>query len=239
MQNALEKIEPAEIRGLKQLFYNPMGLQKFRIEQELLIVGWAEGANAGGMIGPEMNGIFIVDCNRSQVVADQLSNGQLRPHEIEKICLTTEMISQMTSQEFSQMLSEHHDRVRYNPVEQTGAAARVKDLKIALKGKFTKVVRDLERLIVSRRVSADLGREKFTRRLYQFFTLRCGHIAHYNQEGFYSAQLQDIVDFNENLDRLGRGVCHFGGSLELRPDFEGDSMSRITKEIRTIVNAYR
>lgn len=239
MTETLEKIEEAELRGLKQLFYNPVGVQKFRVGQELLIVGWAEGANAGGMIGPEMNGIFIVDCKRTQVVADQILNGEFRQDQVTAILDALNQIAAFDVRAFNQFLDENRHRVRYNPVEQSKDAAQVKDLKIALKGKFTKVVRDLERLIISRRVSSDLGREKFTRRLYLFLINRCGHIAHYDQEGFYSAQLQDPVDFNKNLDRLGRGICLFGGPLDGRLDFEGAPMSRIAKEIRTVVNAYR
>ena len=69
-------------------------------------------------------------------------------------------------------------------------------------------------------LAADLHRDKFTRALYQHFHLHCGHIAHFDQNGFYETWFthpSNRVDFLRQLaDDHESGRLYWGAGEDYR-----------------------
>ena len=84
------------------------------------------------------------------------------------------------------------------------------------------VVRDFELFIIARLEmdrsqlqGTDYGSlfKPFTKRLYSHYSGNLGHIAHYDQWGFFNAQFEDTRDFVANLVRAADGISTYGWSV--------------------------
>lgn len=75
----------------------------------------------------------------------------------------------------------------------------------------------VERLNATNPVKLDACRRWWTKALYDHWSLRLGHIAHYNRQGFFAAQWANEADLLRNLDELQRGLDHMGYPLERPP----------------------
>jgi hypothetical protein len=62
-----------------------------------------------------------------------------------------------------------------------------------------KVLKDWKKFIES-----DFSRAKFTKKLYNYLTLHCSFIAHFNQQGFYSSYFEDPEDTLKFLKQFDR-----------------------------------
>jgi hypothetical protein len=99
------------------------------------------------------------------------------------------------------------------------------------------VARDFELFIIAR-LGMDRSKLKgtdygshfppFTKRLYLHYSLHLGHIAHYDQWGFFNAQFEDTRDFVANLKRAADGVSTYGYSLL---DREHGDLNKVMQDV--------
>lgn len=213
----VEKVSDLKIaRNLSGGYYYPQALHHYRRGGVDLVIGWADGINAGGLIGTEHCGLFIVDQGRMSVVMDCVRQGIDALASADRKYHAVRRLTEMAPRELSEFM-EASGRMRYNPftieqieTDEKKVMAR-KDAKIRNDFPKSQLTTQFERFVVARiALGPDGGRKFFKNSIYKMLSLYGGHIAHYNISGFYEEQMKDSRDFTDNLETLSNGLTTFG-----------------------------
>ena len=195
--------------NLPRFLYHPHDVAEFETGGRKFVTGYADGINAYGLIGTEYAGVFVVD-----------DTGEIWVEPIKEPISFVRDITFMSQAELEHLFET---RGRGNPfkLERSEKKAKTLDKKIRNTLEFEdsprlsavqkrSLARGLELFILARKTSPELGRQKFSKALYQELHMHWGHIAHYNISGFYDAQLLEDADFYRNLRYWARGESLYG-----------------------------
>jgi len=182
--------------------------------------------NAGGMIGPEFNGIAIADHDRRQLVCDGIKPqasgyfgaSQAQVDEWERICGLDwpGFCAFVNAQPSKRMTLDVSPR---KPIQVK--VPPMSDSKFMTARQKEGVVRDWVRF-----VAGGFRQEDFTKALYLHLTNNCSFIAHYDRMGFYQTYFsapEDTLWFLSQFDRSqGCASVEYGDSHWLTQDGYAD-----------------
>jgi hypothetical protein len=233
----IEEVGDEKMEMIGRRYYAPLCVRLLRVEKEELIVGWADGLNAGGLIGTECCGLFVLDEKRRGVVLDEVKEGLCALSSPSQKIKAVERILEMPVLQLVEWMRAS-GRMRYNPFEEYRVnrymhlKMREKDKRIRSQFPSNSLLTKWERLIVARLYLGPAeARKFFTPAIYQMLCLYWGHIAHYNREGFFSAQIADSGDFEANLKLWAEGRSTYGYPVD-------PEKVPLIDELKTIAQAY-
>lgn len=226
---AADKVEKAALG----MFYRPTCVRRFETGGVEFLIGHAAGENCHGLIGTEHNGIFLACLTDRRIVFTEYGGADWGTPEKQY----GGEISRIAGMGEKQLEDFIINRGGYNPWadRRKRKTAKKKDLNRRKRysvGSFTDgrwqsasdkrtCVHDLEKLIVARMFGGSAhARSRFSHKLYDLLSGNYGHIAHYNKEGFYSAQLEDGPAFMANLRMIASGRTTYG----MRPILDDDQL---------------
>lgn len=211
-------------------YYEPIHCRSWTIGGHEFHIGFANGYNAGGLIGPEDNGIFILSKTDKRIVLDQhmeLGCGHISgPHILQKHANEIERIIQLDVKGFSDFLNMS-GRVRYNPFADalTEKSVKKQDMKLRLKmkeasfsdarfmtAKQKKKTLDQAEMFLRDRIfgGKEYARDRFPDSFYKMLSGCYGHIAHTSRTGFYHAQFAADDDLRDNLVMMSKCNTMYG-----------------------------
>jgi hypothetical protein len=191
-----------------ETIYPYMGVQykkQLAFGNRQFLVFIASAYNAGGLIGPESNGIVVADDTRRQLVLDQHCKQQSgyfgasaeQIAEFERICA-------MDWNEFRRFCNgnarsrQHIDEVIPNLRKPAVFKA---DAFIATEWSTPKDKADFANELV-RFIKSGFHKKYWTKKLYVRLNSCFGHIAHYDASGFYETWFSSANKQNQWLDRI-------------------------------------
>lgn len=234
MQTKDTNISRKILPGVDQLYYDPYYCFVFSKGGTEFQIGIARGHKAGGLIGTEMNGIFILDDTRKQVIVDRHLQregcwppGQTSPRLEEEV----DRIIGMSESELSHFF-ETSERARSNPLTLKSREAKCRSMDKGLRNSISesdfegesefwpakeclKVVRQWELFLLALlEGDRDLMTKRFSKSLYRYFSLKTGHIAHYDRRGFLAERFAAPRGRELTLSLLKEMKSPLGGKLQ-------------------------
>lgn len=217
-------------------YYNPFGGVRAAFLQREFHIACARGENAGGLIGTEYNGIFIL-CHKTKSVLldrhmplvdekgrnmcwlDSANSMGRMAHEIDRI-------AEMGDEEFRSFIAGH-PRARFDPFAEHKDINDLKKRDQHLRREYSEIsfagstedrkkkrqlVHEWERFCVAAFHASEetVILKRFTKSIYYFLHLRCGYIAHYNRFGFFDAQLRTMDDRRSLIRLVAKGSTTYG-----------------------------
>lgn len=252
-QDKQPALSPAANQVLR-MFYLPTRVYEFSLGSANFLIGHAEGFNAYGLIGTERNGIFLACLSDKRMVFQeylgQSSCYTSHPGNQRATTMEIDRIRKMSLEVFEDFIAT---RAAYNPfVDRRRRKKALKgDLNVRKRfqaasftagrwltaGDKRTIVHDLEKFLVARIYGGkSFARSRFTSKLYKLLMGPYGHIAHYNQEGFYDAQLMRGEDCRANCQMLADGKFLYGGTITAQHEHMIDM--DLVRALATVAGAY-
>lgn len=193
----------------------------------------------GGITGTEFHGIGCVSTEPSTSV---IFDRHLRHARHCDISAEMKRISEMDEAGLADFFRSV-DRLRFNPMTAAGGAKKLAAyvkrssafnfVTHDLQGDQLVLAKDWDRMILCR-VREGPGDSRgcpswFTPRVYNELSLRWGHIAHTNRQGFYYAQIAPPENFSRIVSQAQRMRTTYG--LPVRTSPETEELYRVLQEI--------
>lgn len=207
--------------------YNPSMITEFSIADVDFAVGYAEGISVGGLVGTEYGGIFLhcITDKRRIVTGYMSESGRMASIGPCADAVRGE-IMRISSMDKNAMESFLAGRGLYNPFLDRRCRERVargdKQLRRNIHWSDFKngawmtarhkrqLAHEYERFVTARIYGGSgFARSRLFKRVYQVLSGPYGHIAHYDSNGFYDAQMRDKNSFIRNLGMVrDKSTCY-------------------------------